>query len=407
MSLLNNVLQDLNKRKSSGENNYQHATIISHFDEKKHAERIKRKRWRHIWLLLLLAFVVFLLVWVPRFKWVHAVMSVSPMSFQVKPDVPVAADATVAEPSAILTSVAISHKDYTTTVNMALDKSVHYQLEHSDNHQTLRLMFAKTSLQSEPLLPVVDPIIKSVSEKETPDGVELIFKVIPETEVQHLELHQGDPAVLMMTLDNHSIPAEEEKIEQIKPVVDPIEEEYQNALNLVTQTRTNAGIDALKQVLIKKPDYLEARTSLAILLLNQQRFDEVDQVLQDGLDQNASYTPFVELKARLLLSIGQTQEALVLLRKHSPSIDTYPNYYALMAAVQQRLGQGDKAAGMYGQLLEVDNTNGRWWFGLAVAFESINNPNAAIDAYKHAMLADDLSPHLRSYAIERIRQLGG
>ena len=55
----------------------------------------------------------------------------------------------------------------------------------------------------------------------------------------------------------------------------------------------------------------------------------------------------------------------------------------------------------------MDNTNGRWWFGLAVAFESINNPNAAIDAYKHAMSADDLNPTLQSYAIERIRQLGG
>ena len=222
-----------------------------------------------------------------------------------------------------------------------------------------------------------------------------------------LELKEGEQVALVMQLNNHSIPAEEEKIEQIKAVVNPIEEDYQNALNLVTQNRIDAGIDALKQVLIKKPDYLEARTSLSILLLNQQRFDEVDQVLQDGLEQHASYTPFIELKARLLLSIGQAQDALVLLRKHSPSIDTYPNYYALMAAVQQRLGQGDKAAGMYGQLLEVDNTNGRWWFGLAVAFESINNPNAAIDAYKHAMSADDLNPNLQSYAIERIRQLGG
>ena len=175
MSLLNNVLQDLNKRKSSGENNSQHATIISHFDEKKHTERIKRKRWRNIYLFLLLALVVFLLVWVPRFKWVHSVMSVSPMSFQNKPDMPAAVDTAVTGQSAVLMSVAINHKDDTTTVNMALDKSVHYQLETGDNHQTLTLMLAKTHLQSEPLLPVRDPIIKSFSEKETPDGVALIF----------------------------------------------------------------------------------------------------------------------------------------------------------------------------------------------------------------------------------------
>ncbi len=410
MSLLNNVLQDLNKRKSSPENNYENATIISHFDEKKHSRRNRKKHSFYlIYLLLLLALVVFLIVWVPRFKWVRSEMSVSPMSFSASAEKneKVFGASKYSGTSAALNNIVVAHHETITTVTMTLDKSIQYELETSKDHQTLTLILPNTQLKNSPLLPITDPIVKSVEQKETPDGVELIFQVIPDTEMHSLDLKEGQPVTLVMQLNNQTIPLKEEKIEQIKTPISPVDQDYQHALELITQNHLDQGIDALIQILVKKPNFLEARTSLAIALLNQQRFDEVAQVLQDGLNQNAAYIPFVELQARLLLSLGQTKDALAALKKHSPSIDGYPNYYALMAAIYQRLGDGDKAAGLYGQLLEVDNANGAWWFGLGVAFESINNPNAAIDAYKHATLAGKLNPNLQSYALERIRQLGG
>ena len=81
------------------------------------------------------------------------------------------------------------------------------------------------------------------------------------------------------------------------------------------------------------------------------------------------------------------KQALYLLQQYSPPIEEYPNYYALMAALQQQLGQPNLAVQLW-SVLAIQNDNSTWWLGLSIALESSSRPNAAIDAYEHAISAE-------------------
>ena len=81
-----------------------------------------------------------------------------------------------------------------------------------------------------------------------------------------------------------------------------------------------------------------------------------------------------------------------------------PEYLALMAAIFQRAGQHADAARAYRQAVTAQPRQGKWWLGMAISLEAVNNPKAAREAY-HRAATSGLDGNLKQYAEQRLAAL--
>jgi predicted Zn-dependent protease len=197
-----------------------------------------------------------------------------------------------------------------------------------------------------------------------------------------------------------------EKIPQPLTTAQLDERDYQNALNLIQTNHWSAAVNLLQTILARTADNVPARTALITLLLKQKRLLEAKQVVQAGLALQPEQPAFIKLAAQILLAQGQPANALKILKTATPALNSDPSYYALMAALYQRLGYSLKAAQIYNELVSLDTNNAIWWLGLGTALETAGKNKAALEAYQNANVTGNLSPQLQSYVSARIHALG-
>ncbi len=450
------MLQDIEKRKANKEDGQSSAMmsklVVPAVAERLHLFSFLRRFW--VWIILLLVTIIFLFTFVgSNAKKASAKASTETLSI-TKAAPPKKATSSETTQTALAVSVApskasaalnaaVSSTPSTTqtkeTANLAvlsnqpatldaisvvrqtnqvdvqfnLSHKVHYQLQVADNHQKLILKFANTSVTD--ALPTVPPddIIKAVSTATVHGQLQVTVEIQPGTEVQSLSYNNKQANILSLVLGKTvaSLQATQQaKLEKSVVPLSPSEiamRDYQKALTLISSGQTDEAISLLEQALIIKHDLIEPREALIVLLLQQKSFAVANKYIAEGLTQMSNYTPYIELKARVLTARGQFRRALYVLQQHSPSLTDYPNYYALMAVLQQRMGQASQAVQLYGQLIAAQGNNAKWWLGLGYALEADNRPNAAVEAYRHTAMLGGLTPQAQVFVNERIQQLGG
>ena len=103
--------------------------------------------------------------------------------------------------------------------------------------------------------------------------------------------------------------------------------------------------------------------------------------------------------------MNNSSQALALLLAHSPSITEHMDYYAMIAAIYEKLNQPLHAAQIYRDLVSIAPDNGLYWVGLGLSLEKMNKSNEALYAYQRAVKAQHLKPGLASFVESRIRKL--
>ncbi|MDG1751901.1 MAG: hypothetical protein P8I03_09615 [Thalassotalea sp.] len=78
----------------------------------------------------------------------------------------------------------------------------------------------------------------------------------------------------------------------------------------------------------------------------------------------------------------------------------------MLASHAQQISQFDIAATAYQLLAKLEPTAGRWWLGLAVAYDSNSEFDQAVIAYGQAIDKSDLSENARQFARQRVQELG-
>ena len=78
----------------------------------------------------------------------------------------------------------------------------------------------------------------------------------------------------------------------------------------------------------------------------------------------------------------------------------------LRALAYQRLGQHEQALSLYRSLLQRDTANARYWLGLGLSLEQMDQPQAAASAYRRARELGGLSARLQAFVRQRLRQPG-
>ncbi|MDH3287721.1 MAG: tetratricopeptide repeat protein [Betaproteobacteria bacterium] len=181
--------------------------------------------------------------------------------------------------------------------------------------------------------------------------------------------------------------------------------EYRKATIALRQGRADEAQDRLQAALKIYPGHRNARQALVGLLLDSKQYEDAGHLLQEGLALDPDQTGFAMALARIQLEGGDIAQATRTLRGSLEHARSSPDYLAFLAALLQRQTWHNEAIEQFRAALRMRPRNGVWWLGLGVSFQAISSNVEAQDAYLRAKASNNLNPELMAFADQRLRQL--
>ncbi len=179
----------------------------------------------------------------------------------------------------------------------------------------------------------------------------------------------------------------------------------QDALRLIADGDAEAAFTTLERYIIQNRNAHQSRETYAKLLMSRGRAADATALINVGLGLAPNHAGFKKVKARLLMSEGDIPAAVTTLISRAPDIENDAEYHDLLASAQ--LSSKDFAGAIisYRGLVEHDQTQGKWWYGYAAANDQLGNSSIARQAYLRAMQYSNLSANLRQRSQERVAAL--
>lgn len=166
------------------------------------------------------------------------------------------------------------------------------------------------------------------------------------------------------------------------------------------------AISYYEQTLALEPSMHEARKQLAALHYGQGQLAKASEVLQQGMLLFPQQLDFALLLARVQQAAGQADLALATLANIP---DTHPlarQKWMAQSDLAQKLGQFSVSEQAYRQLLQQEPQQAKWWMGLAYALDSQQQFTQARQAYRTALGHRGLSAQASAFIEQRLTQLG-
>lgn len=159
-----------------------------------------------------------------------------------------------------------------------------------------------------------------------------------------------------------------------------------------------------EEVLLVMPEHETARKQLAALWYGKKSYRDAINLLSQGIALAPPAQEMRLMSARIYYEQGQTRQAYNILRpikaSNSAEIQT------LLANTSAELNEHNSAITAYQKLITLEPDVGRWWLGVAVSLDSLGNFVPARDAYKQAIARNNLSSSAMQFARERLIELG-
>lgn len=202
-------------------------------------------------------------------------------------------------------------------------------------------------------------------------------------------------------------PAAEARIEKRAPArtaQERAEADYQRGVAAHQQGQWNEAIAAYTAALREVPRLATARQALAGVLVGQGRADDAVPLLAEGLALSPRHAGMATMLARLHVERGALPQAADVLQ--AAAIESAaPEDRAFHAAILQRLNRHAEAAELFAAAVRVTPTNGVWWMGLGISLAADGRSDTAREAFQRARHSGSLSPELAAYVEQRMRQL--
>ena len=181
------------------------------------------------------------------------------------------------------------------------------------------------------------------------------------------------------------------------------EQHYQQGYQLLQQGEHALGEQRWQEALLAHPPHIPAREGLVGLYLSQGRAVEARALLREGIALQPGYGQFYLLQARLQLDDGQQQQALNTLEQGLARQSQGPDYLAFMAALYQREQAFEQSIAHYQRALSLQPAQAPWWMGLGISLEGAGKQTEARQAYREALDRGGLSPQLQEFVKQRLR----
>ncbi|MFN3162436.1 MAG: tetratricopeptide repeat protein [Pseudohongiellaceae bacterium] len=180
----------------------------------------------------------------------------------------------------------------------------------------------------------------------------------------------------------------------------------QAALRMIADNNTSGAYAHLEQHILQNRYAHQARETYAKLLMNEGELLASYNLVESGLGLAPNHAGYKKVKARILIADGQLGNAVELLSKRAPSVKSDLEYHEILATAQLASRDYEGALITYTSLVQQDQSQGKWWYGYAAAQDSLGNLRAARQAYNRAVQQSSLSPNLRRRSQERLAALG-
>jgi MSHA biogenesis protein MshN len=180
------------------------------------------------------------------------------------------------------------------------------------------------------------------------------------------------------------------------------ESEYRRAADLLQKGRMADAEKHLRLALSVDAAHTPARELLAGLMLQQGHWREAQQLLEQGIDAVPAHYPFAQLLARVHVEHGADHKALAVMEGSRRAGAENPEYVAFLAALYQRAGKHAEAVKTYSEAVTLNPQEGRWWLGLGISLEAVQDRDAAGAAYQRAINSGVLDDRLLQYARQRL-----
>ena len=178
---------------------------------------------------------------------------------------------------------------------------------------------------------------------------------------------------------------------------------YRRALLALQEGRLSVAMADLERALEIDPRNEAARQTYVSLLLENKRTDEAIRQLRLSLGIDPRQPGLAMVLARLQLERGGP--AMDTLMATLPYAANSADYLAFLAGVLQREQRHAEAARYYRDALQLAPGNGVWWMGLAISLQADQHLPEAREAYTRARQANGLTPELQAFIDRRIEQL--
>lgn len=261
------------------------------------------------------------------------------------------------------------------------------------------LLKLSSGLDNVPLAP------PPAAEKNVTPAVTVIAKIekISPENIESIEKNKSVPAPAVVKPSEQSAVVSK-FVKEITPQ-QQAEGEYRQATILQQQGRVAEAVAMLEQTLKSDALHMAARQTLITLLLETKRHDDAMRWLQQWLSADRNLPGMAMILARLQVEKGLIPSAVETLQRSLPHAQDKPDFLAFMAALQQRLSHHKEAADLYREALKRMPQNAVWSMGLAISLQSDGHSQEALEAYKQARGGNGLSPELLAFVEQKIAQL--
>ena len=151
------------------------------------------------------------------------------------------------------------------------------------------------------------------------------------------------------------------------------------------------------------PTYHGARQALVGTLLEARQPADAVRVLQEGLQLAPAQQGFAMTLARLQLDNGELDTAAQTLVRSLDYPDVSPDYIAFYASLLQRQQKHAEAVTQFQRALGRRRNVGVWLLGLGVSLEALGRGAEAQEAYRLAKTSGNLSADLQTFADQKLR----
>lgn len=179
--------------------------------------------------------------------------------------------------------------------------------------------------------------------------------------------------------------------------------EYAKGATALHQGSTGIARTAFEAALNIDASHHAARQALVGLLLDNRRQAEAVQVLQDGLRLSPGQHGFAMMLARLQVESGELDAGVLTLERSLEHPGAGPDYLAFYAGLLQRQQKHAEAVAQFQRALGQRGNVGVWLLGLGISLEALGRGADALEAYRRARASGNLSPELQSFADQRLR----
>ena len=180
---------------------------------------------------------------------------------------------------------------------------------------------------------------------------------------------------------------------------------FRHGVVLLNQGRISEAHGDFAAALAKQSGHEAARQALIAILIERRQLEDAQRLLEEGLAMNPAQTQFAAVLARVHVERGDYREAANVLgaTRHAGADDA--DYQVLYGAVLQRLERHAEAVEAFQRAARTPNQSGVLWIALGISLEALGRRAEALQAYRDSLGAGRVSPDVRAYAESRIHAL--